>query len=291
MSLSRSLARVSLASLALAASGWIVTSASADEPAAVDFDLEVRPLLASSCVHCHQPERSEGELMLHTAQAILTGGELGPVIDPGFPEQSSLYTSTTLPPDHDERMPPEGAPLSPWQTDRLRDWIAQGAKWAGDERIIETPRVDFVKNVQPILETNCVGCHRADKAEGGLDLTSVETAFAESDSGFALIPFHASDSALLGRTMLEKGDDELMPPANQGGPRPAAQIEILRDWIAQGANWPEGITLRQRERVVLERPTPDTMQLVERLHALIVETAEKERATNWLMANPAAAVS
>ena len=145
-------------------------------------------------------------------------------------------------------------------------------------RITETPRIDFVKHIQPILEQNCVGCHKADKTEGGLDLTSLATAFAEADSGVAIVPFDVDGSSLHGRLILDADDDSLMPPKSAGGPLTAEQIGLIRDWIAQGANWPDGLELTQRERVASTRQTPDTLELTRQLHAMIVETAERERA-------------
>lgn len=268
-------------------SGWVLglvagiaaaSSATAQDAPVSEFEQAIRPLLASACIHCHSSQRSEGELNLETLRAAQVGGDLGPALVPGDPSSSSLYTTTVLPADDDHRMPTEGAPLSPWQAERLADWIRDGADWPADARIAETPRIDFVKHIQPILEQNCVGCHKADKSEGGLDLTTLATAFAEADSGIAIVPFDVAASSLHGRLVLDADDDSLMPPKSAGGPLSAEQIGLIRDWIAQGANWPEGLELTQRERVASTRQTPDTLELTRQLHAMIVATAERERA-------------
>ncbi len=49
----------------------------------VDFVKEVQPILESSCVHCHNEDRSEGELRLDSLEAALAGGENGPALVPG----------------------------------------------------------------------------------------------------------------------------------------------------------------------------------------------------------------
>lgn len=109
----------------------------------VDFQKEVWPILRENCIKCHQPKEERGrlkapkaKLRLDSAVGIIRGGESGPSVVPGKPQQSSLYTLTVLAPDHDDIMPPKGKPLSRDQTDVLRRWIEQGASfgsWQGSE--------------------------------------------------------------------------------------------------------------------------------------------------------------
>jgi mono/diheme cytochrome c family protein len=54
------------------------------------FEKRVRPLLAENCHRCHGPERQRGGLMLNSLAAILKGGDRGPAIVPGKPDQSRL---------------------------------------------------------------------------------------------------------------------------------------------------------------------------------------------------------
>ena len=48
-------------------------------------------------------------------------------------------------------------------------------------------RIDFARQVQPILAKHCYACHGPDAAKGGLQFTSKEAAFSELDSGFHAI--------------------------------------------------------------------------------------------------------
>jgi len=99
----------------------------------------------------------------------------------------------------------------------------------------EVVSVDFSRDVQPILAQRCYRCHGPDQAEGGLRLNSREGAQAELDSGdHAVVPGKTDESALLDRITAE---DEFvrMPPEEK--PLSAEQIEILRTWIASGAEW------------------------------------------------------
>jgi formylglycine-generating enzyme required for sulfatase activity len=139
----------------------------------------------------------------------------------------------------------------------------------------EDATVDFPMQVQPLLETTCVSCHCSEKADGGLNIESLEAVMAGGDQGPALVPGRPEESLLYTLTVLEKDDEELMPPATSGGPLPREQTEILRLWIAQGAPWPEGVTLRARAPVESGRRSPDNKELVKKIHALIVERLRK----------------
>ena len=69
--------------------------------------------------------------------------------------------------------------------------------------------IDFVRDVQPILEHNCVSCHRADNAKGDIRLDQKKHAFASDD---LIIPGNAEDSSLYWTTVLPEDDDLFMPP-------------------------------------------------------------------------------
>ncbi|MGB7345504.1 MAG: SUMF1/EgtB/PvdO family nonheme iron enzyme [Pirellulaceae bacterium] len=231
----------------------------------------IEPILASACVHCHGEKEAEGELRLDTLAGALKGGSSGPALVPGKPDDSSLFTSTTLPHDHEELMPPD-EPLDPSQIELLRKWITAGAKWTNEKPLKIQPRVDFVKNIQPILEQQCVSCHSGDDPEGGVDLTTRELAF---DSG-AIKPFASAESTLYTTTVVDKNADELMPPKNSGGPLPSSMTKTLRMWIDQGAIWPADLRLEKKAKEVGPQVTIDDIELVTKIHALITEKSKRD---------------
>ncbi len=100
-------------------------TASADS--ASDFQDRVLPLLQARCISCHGPEKQKGKLRLDSRAAILKGGENGPSIVPGDPEQSLLIQALrqTHP---DIKMPPKEK-LPADQIDALAAWIKDGAPW------------------------------------------------------------------------------------------------------------------------------------------------------------------
>src|SRR5881296_1257987 len=113
--------------------------------AKVDFAEDIKPLLESTCLSCHGSEKPKGGLRLDTRANALQGGDKGAALVPGDPKKSPLYTSTILPPGHDDIMPPKGDPLTKEQTESLRVWIEQGANWPENITLKQVKRVDFVK--------------------------------------------------------------------------------------------------------------------------------------------------
>jgi hypothetical protein len=95
---------------------------------AVDFDRDVQPILASKCVRCHGPQKSEAGLRLDERRVAVSMLESGNrAIVPGQPDDSEMLRRVSA--DESERMPPEGEPLDAQQISILRRWIAGGANW------------------------------------------------------------------------------------------------------------------------------------------------------------------
>ena len=95
--------------------------------------------------------------------------------------------------------------------------------------------VDFVQEIRPIFEQHCFDCHGAETREAGLRLDRSVDALAGGDSGKVIVPDKPNESRLL---QLVSGDDpeKVMPPDSEG--LPEEQVELLRRWIEQGADWP-----------------------------------------------------
>jgi len=113
------------------------------QEAKVDFESRVLPIFRDRCFSCHEAPKTapdgrvvkpKGGLRLDCRGWILRGSDEQSVLTAGDPQKSRLYTLVMLPPDHEDRMPSKGDPLSRAQTAPLRLWIAQGAnfgKWMG----------------------------------------------------------------------------------------------------------------------------------------------------------------
>ncbi|HEY1598258.1 MAG TPA: DUF1553 domain-containing protein [Pirellulales bacterium] len=97
--------------------------------------------------------------------------------------------------------------------------------------------VDFVSEVRPLLATHCVGCHGTDAQENQLRLDVRDWAFRGGESGEpAVVPYDTDASHLLAR-VTSKDREARMPPED---PRLSdAEVATLRNWIDQGAPWPD----------------------------------------------------
>ncbi len=95
------------------------------------FENHVRPQLAGRCYKCHGPKKQENGLRLDSLQAMLQGGETGPAIVPGRPDESLLIEAVR----HESlEMPPDDQ-LPAAVINRLAEWIQGGAHWpTGDSR-------------------------------------------------------------------------------------------------------------------------------------------------------------
>ncbi len=94
-------------------------------------------------------------------------------------------------------------------------------------------KVDFEKDVQPILAMKCHSCHGSEAQQAGLRLDKRQNALRGGDYGPVIIPGKSAESKLIRR--LVNGDGGLqMPPT---GALPDEEIGILRAWIDQGADF------------------------------------------------------
>src|SRR5262245_14793862 len=93
------------------------------------FEGQVRPILKAYCFDCHgEGEKLRGGLDLRLARLLVKGGDSGPAVVPGKPDDSRLYQRL-----RDGEMPPGKKKLSPEQVDAVGRWIAAGARADGPE--------------------------------------------------------------------------------------------------------------------------------------------------------------
>jgi uncharacterized membrane protein/mono/diheme cytochrome c family protein len=128
----------------------------------------VRPVLQARCVACHGPDKQKGDLRLDSPEWIAEGGEGGPVLVAGRPEESEMVRRIWLPESHEDAMPPRGGrPLSVVEAELVRWWIAEGASFrttvaevsppAGVLALLEQLAGPPEKRIAPILRTRVAG--------------------------------------------------------------------------------------------------------------------------------------
>ncbi|MBK5291648.1 MAG: ankyrin repeat domain-containing protein [Acidobacteriia bacterium] len=94
-------------------------------------------------------------------------------------------------------------------------------------------KIDFDRDVWPVLESKCFSCHGAEKQLAGLRLDRRQLALRGGDYGKVILPGKSLESKLILRLLSSK-EGLQMPPT---GPLESHQISILRAWIDQGADY------------------------------------------------------
>ncbi len=96
-------------------------------------------------------------------------------------------------------------------------------------------KVDFSTQVKPILNKHCIACHGGVKKASGFSLLFRDEALAKAKSGKpAIVPGDAEHSEFIKR-LTHKDPDERMPL--KADPLKGEEIEILKRWVQQGAEW------------------------------------------------------
>jgi hypothetical protein len=101
-----------------------------DSASARLFEEKIGPIFAARCAKCHGPEapKAKGGLRLDSRDAALRGGDSGPALVPGKPEQSLLMKAVGGE-DPDLQMPPKEK-MPAGEVALLRQWISSGAAWS-----------------------------------------------------------------------------------------------------------------------------------------------------------------
>lgn len=102
---------------------------------------------------------------------------------------------------------------------------------------VASRKIDFAKDIQPLLAQNCYECHGSQKQEHGLRLDQKVSTLKGGDSGPAIVPGKSAESLLVHAVAGARDDLKRMP--KKGEPLNAQEIGLIRAWIDQGADWPD----------------------------------------------------
>ncbi len=111
--------------------------------------------------------------------------------------------------------------------------------------LAQDEKVEFEKQIWPILERSCVKCHKAPyeengrtvKPKAGLRMDGAWAFKAGSENGAVLVAGKAEESELWLRTDLPEDDDDFMPPTGKADPLSAEEKALFKKWIDQGADF------------------------------------------------------
>ncbi|MCW5518012.1 c-type cytochrome domain-containing protein [Muriicola sp. Z0-33] len=125
----------------LALPGGTKTDIIPDNP--LIYEHIVGRILDAKCVKCHNPNKTKGEFLMTSFEALLKGGESGANIIPGGPDESEFISRLELPIEDEDHMPPEGeTPLDAGEIEIMKRWIALGAS--------DTLRLNHLESKDPL---------------------------------------------------------------------------------------------------------------------------------------------
>lgn len=126
-----------------------------------ELNLGVRAIFAHNCYQCHNENKRKGKLVLDNKRGVYKGGESGPIIVAGKPDESELFKRISLPPDHDDVMPKKGKVLKDDEIKLVELWIENGAHWS-DRALKVFPEAELALT-NPQLPQNSNESHPVDK--------------------------------------------------------------------------------------------------------------------------------
>jgi hypothetical protein len=186
------------------------------DPDVLYFEQDVLPILRSNCAKsgCHDAVTAEEDVVLDSYNSVMQTGD----IKPCKPSQSKIIE--VLSGGGEDLMPPIGStPLTSEQISILETWIAQGAENFICENACDTTNVTFSGSIQPLVSTNCAGCHSGSSPSGTISLTNYTEIAAIATNGMMM-------------TVLTNGPTTIMPPS---GALPACKVDMVRIWVDAGA--------------------------------------------------------
>jgi hypothetical protein len=116
--------------------------------------------------------------------------------------------------------------------------------------------ISFNKQIRPILADRCFACHGPDSAQRVSDmrLDQQETIFRELPSGeFPVVRGKPTESELIHR-IVSTDAEQKMPPADSGKTLNAEEIELIKQWISEGADWNKHWAYEAPQHSPLPRP-------------------------------------
>ena len=99
------------------------------------------------------------------------------------------------------------------------------------------PQVNFNRDIRPILSRNCFHCHGPDAEHREADLRLDQETGLKSTSDSAIIHPGQPDQSELFARISSHDADTVMPPADSGKKLTSEEIELFKQWIAEGAQW------------------------------------------------------
>lgn len=218
----------------------------------VSFTKQVAPILVAKCGRCHVREQ-RGMFSMANYASLMQGSQAGKVIFPGD-DKGGRFIELIEAGD----MPRGGLRLTPEELTVLKMWIAQGAKYDGNDpqqpisqfvsasttnqpslsvsRPSGKETVSFSNDIAPILAEQCLVCHGGGNQQpgGGLTVATFQAMLRGGDNGPPWVPGKPEESLLVQKLKGTAGGAR-MPRGRP--PLPDEQIDLFARWVAEGASF------------------------------------------------------
>lgn len=219
-------------------------------PATVSFKDDIAPWMITQCGNCHIAKRS-GDFSLATFNDLMKGSKAGKVLFPGSDKGNPLVEVI-----ESGDMPRGGGEVSKENLEKLRKWIAEGAKFDGPNPTVpvntyakgdaaQAPQemtakkptgketVSFARDIAPILIENCKGCHIAGRqAQANFRMDTFAQLLRGGDAGKVIVSEKPADSLIV-KKLKGEGGGQRMPAGRP--PLSPEKIELISTWISEGA--------------------------------------------------------
>ena len=111
----------------------------------------------------------------------------------------------------------------------------------------EAKTVSFERDIKPILENHCINCHGPELEEG--------TRLDIREDALDYIEVGDPENSPFYEQLISEDEEELMPPPDEENPLSEEQIALVKTWISEGAEWPDGIEVVDAQ--IVEIPDGD----------------------------------
>ena len=178
----------------------------------VCFTENVLPIFVSKCSMsgCHDPGSRRGDFSNY--------GGIMKKVTAKHPLESSIYTKIS---GTNPSMPPQGnTQLTDQEKFNIKAWISMGALNQSNCAVCDTTSFKFSADIQPIMNSWCVGCHSMTNAGGGYDL-----------SNYSGIVNSISNNKVVGSIKHTSGYSAMPQNGNQLS---GCQISKIQSWINEG---------------------------------------------------------
>lgn len=166
-------------------------------------------------------------------QIVLAACSVAVAVAQSISGQTADAQTAAVPP------PASATPASQATNTQATKTPASNAQAAAVQPVGRSARLSFNRDIRPILSDNCFRCHGPDEGtrQAALRLDRREHAVRAGDSGKpAIVPKAVADSEALRRIVSPDADLRMPPPASGKTVTPA-QVEILRRWVEEGAEY------------------------------------------------------